>query len=216
MNKHRRLTTWFCILVLLFLLSGCTERPFLTKDGLYSFVTLSTEGEFQKKPIQLTWNSNLAVMQQLLLEASFVLGDLHTLSETLLSESIVHDKGDQEVVISSSEPKGIETEEELQEENQENLQIEEELLDKQYKTILLEATFPESKSFELMIDNKTTSLEISSIQIEVIGDHPSRVVLNDTFFLQGIENPNLKPAFAQFIEMLNKTRQVTSPGAKVE
>lgn len=203
MNKLRRMTSGMCIILLLIFLSGCAERPFLTKGGIYSIVSISSEGTVEREPIKLTWNANLAVMQQLLLEASFVLGDLHSLSElepgdvvskdyhdTLLQtnhlESIDEPVGD---VLIAFEGKGT-------------------LADQPTETILLEAAFPEAKPFELLIDDELTILEISSIQIEVIGNYPGRVILNQDIILQGIPNPNLESSFSEFLKMLQKTEQV--------
>jgi len=59
-------------------LSGCSERPFLTQDGSYFIYSVSPSGDTQSELIDLPWNTNMAVMQKLLLESSFVLSDLHT------------------------------------------------------------------------------------------------------------------------------------------
>jgi hypothetical protein len=59
-------------------LSGCSEKPFLTQDGSYVILTVSPSGMTQSELIELPWNTNMAVMQKLLNESSFVLSDLHT------------------------------------------------------------------------------------------------------------------------------------------
>ena len=60
------------------LLSGCSEKPFLTPDGSYVISSISPSGMTQSELIKLPWNTNMAVMQKLLLESSFVLSELHT------------------------------------------------------------------------------------------------------------------------------------------
>ncbi|MEL1135847.1 hypothetical protein AAC978_11740 [Desulfitobacterium sp. THU1] len=228
MNKLRKISFWMCIILLLFLLSGCAERPFLAKGGIYSIVTMSSEGEVEKTPIQLNWNTNFAVMQQLLLEASFVLGDLHTLpsSETtvITAESVPkHNPVNPKDI--SSLPKvedslplanKLDTKNDLLGIDMEGIEeipaissMIDELPIRPTETVLLEATFPEAKSFELLIDDELTTLDITNVQIEVTGLHPGRVILNQTMFLQGIPNPNLESAFKQFLVMLAKTEQAT-------
>lgn len=206
MNKRPRIISGMCIILLLFLLSGCAERPFLTKGGIYSIISISSEGKVEREPIKLTWNANLAVMQQLLLEASFVLGDLRSLSELIPSEVVSitnHDLSQNDLIQTTQHPP---------EENPllrtTNLDSMAEPDHPPTETILLEATFPEAKPFELLIDDELTILEISSIQIEVIGNYPGRVILNQDIILQGIPNPNLESSFNEFLKMLQKTEQV--------
>jgi len=59
-------------------LSGCSEKPLLTQDASYVILSVSPSGMTQSELIKLPWNTNMAVMQKLLLESSFVLSDLHT------------------------------------------------------------------------------------------------------------------------------------------
>jgi len=64
----------FCVLVI----SGCSNKPYLTGDNDYCINTVKTTGEIQKQPLKIPWNFNMAVMRNLLDESSFVLSDLHT------------------------------------------------------------------------------------------------------------------------------------------
>ncbi|WP_328812777.1 hypothetical protein [Paradesulfitobacterium ferrireducens] len=66
------------LLTSIFLLTGCTAKPYLTKDNAYSIIFYSASGTCQVYPLKLPWNSNMAVVQNLLLESSFVLADLST------------------------------------------------------------------------------------------------------------------------------------------
>jgi hypothetical protein len=66
-------------------LSGCSGKPFLTQDCSYDILSVSPSGDTQTEPIELPWNTNLAIMQKLLLESSFVLSDLHTPTTDLKS-----------------------------------------------------------------------------------------------------------------------------------
>ena len=72
-------------------LSGCSEKPFLTQDGSYVILSVSPSGMTQSELVKLPWNTNMAIMQKLLTESSFVLSDLHTPSE---SESSNKDRVD--------------------------------------------------------------------------------------------------------------------------
>ncbi|HHY27819.1 MAG TPA: hypothetical protein GX523_13950 [Desulfitobacterium dehalogenans] len=236
MNKLRRISSMICIMLLVFILSGCADRPFLTKDGMYSIVSISSDQTVQKTPIQLTWNSNIAVMQKLLVEASFVLGDLHSIPGLESGEVIVQDdlglsppkhleaslvpSGEGTFIpINAFEPAKdlIEAKEDGKtarsvihdESMNENLSS---LLGESTETILLEATFPEMKPFALLIDNEIKTLNITSIQIEVIGKYPGRVLLNQNIILQGIPNPNLQSAFIEFLKMQQKTEQTPGNG----
>lgn len=227
MINLRRLSTWAGILGLLLLISGCAGRPFLSQDNSYSIIKVSPVGEIQKTPIQLTWNSNAAVMQKLLLEASFVLSDLHTLKSREI-ESIDTPPPDNESstdeineatplsslssIPENQEPKeSIESNEshesvkphEPVETKEDSVLLTEPLID----TVLLEANFPQTKRFNLMIDGEQLLFDISSLQIEVKGKNPGRVILNREVILQGIRNPNLVPSFDEFIKMLNKTKE---------
>lgn len=171
MSTRRKAWTSILLLLLLFV-SGCTGRPYLTKENSYSIYINTPEGETQKIPIQLSWNTNVAVMQKLLLEASFVLSDLQTQSAPVK-----------------------ESQDELSKASQDETAAKE-------NTIILEANFPKPKSFDLTIDNQSIVMEVSSLQIEVDGPHPGRVILNQEILLQGIPNPNLKPAYNEFMAMI--------------
>ncbi|MDP4158534.1 MAG: hypothetical protein Q8911_02065 [Bacillota bacterium] len=69
-----------CLVVFLssLFLSGCSGKPFLTQDGSYVILSVSPSGMTQSELIKLPWNTNMAIMQKLLIESSFVLSDLHT------------------------------------------------------------------------------------------------------------------------------------------
>lgn len=73
------------------------------------------------------------------------------------------------------------------------------------KTVLIKAQFPESRVFNLTIDEEVQDLTLNSIEIEVDGSQPGRVILNDTLIFQGIPDPNLKPSFDEFLKMLRTT-----------
>ncbi len=64
----------FCVLII----SGCSNKPYLTEDNDYCINTVETTGEIKKQPLEIPWNFNMAVMRKLLDESSFVLSDLHT------------------------------------------------------------------------------------------------------------------------------------------
>lgn len=151
----------FAVLFSSLFLSGCSERPFLKQDGSYIIVSVSPSGTTQSEPIELPWNTNMAIMQKLLLESSFVLSDLHTPS-TLKSIN--------------QDPLG---------------------------TTSLQANFPEPKRMTFVVDDHLLTLEVQSLQIEVKGARVGQVIINRTIILQGINNPNLQPAFEALIDMLN-------------
>jgi hypothetical protein len=200
LNSIRKLSTWTGILLILFLLSGCS-KPVLTQENSYSIITISPDGEIQKQPIQLTWNSNAAVMKELLLEASFVLSDLHT---QISDEAPNTNVSNQKSLIDISETRSNNS-------NSNNKNNKNEVSNNPpeplAQTILLEANFPETKQFDLTIDDNEFKLDVSSIQIEVDGKNPGRVIINQVLILQGISNPNLKLAYEEFTEMLNKTKR---------
>lgn len=170
------------LLISLLWINGCTGRPFLTQDNSYSIHMIPSAGEEQKIPIQLSWDDNAAVMQKLLLEASFVLSDLKTELDDE-AKTLKHGASDStnDPHKSGIEPIRFETESQ--------------------NTINLVANFPQVKQFNLVIDKEPIILDISSLEIEVNGKHPGRVVINQTLVLQGIYNPNLQPAYAEFIKM---------------
>jgi len=210
----RRLSSWTGIFVLLIFVGGCAERPFLTKDNSYSILKVSPEGETQKYPIQLSWNSNVAVMQKLLLEASFVLSDLHT----QLNTDIVSQKDElnkvtqptneplnQEITPPPPEPEPSKViEGEVHEISPEKMAT------PKSDTILLEANFPRAKKFNLVIDDKQYTLDISSIQIEVEGEDPGQVIINQTMVLQGIPNTSLQSSYEEFTKMLDNQKKLPS------
>ncbi|SHN82380.1 hypothetical protein [Desulfitobacterium chlororespirans] len=211
MIKFRRISSLMCLILLLFILSGCADRPFLTKEGTYSIVSISPEDTIQKTPIELTWNSNIAVMQKLLLEASFVLSDLHSIPEAEPGEALAQEEATlvQAEESTAALTDAIEPAQDLNElKIDSKAEIPGNLPGEPAGVVLLEATFPEVKSFELLIDNELKTLHISSIQIEVIGNHPSRVLLNQSIVLQGIPNPNLQSAFEEYLKMQQKTEQI--------
>ncbi len=69
-------------------------------------------------------------------------------------------------------------------------------------TVLLESIFPESQTLTLLINQHAVNMDIYSIQIEVEGSHIGRIILNQTFIFQGINNPDLQPAFRNFVKIL--------------
>jgi len=77
-RKISTLVIGLAVLLSSLFLSGCSQKPFLTQDGSYVILSISPSGVTQSELIKLPWNANMAVMQQLLLESSFVLSDLHT------------------------------------------------------------------------------------------------------------------------------------------
>ncbi|MDR3602732.1 MAG: hypothetical protein P4L49_20020 [Desulfosporosinus sp.] len=80
----RTISTFGLCLAILFsslVLSGCSERPFLKQDASYTILSVSPSGVIKSEPIELPWDSNLAIMQKFLLEVSFVLSDLRTPSD---------------------------------------------------------------------------------------------------------------------------------------
>lgn len=161
MNKH--IASWILLantLLFTLFLSGCSNNPYLTIDNSYNIKTTTVTGETQTVPIMLPWNFNFDVMQNLLLECSFVLSDLKTPDPN-------------EPVLSSED------------------------------TIMLESIFPTSQQITFTIDKQQKTMNITSIQIEVSDPHIGRVILNKTTVLQGINDPNLQPAYQNFINLLD-------------
>jgi len=142
-------------------LSGCSPKPFLTKECTYVILSISPSGMTQSELIELPWNTNTAVLQKFLLEASFVLSDLHTLSSTELSKEAP------------------------------------------LKATRIQANFPQPKRMKFVVDKHVLNLDVQSIQIEVEGAHVGQVILNQTLVLQGINNPNLQPAFKELTDVLH-------------
>jgi len=147
-------------------LSGCSEKPFLTQDGSYVILTISPSGMTQSELIKLPWNTNMAIMQKLLLESSFVLSDLRTPSAlpSALNSSI-------------------------------NVPL---------KTTILQANFTQPKRMSFLVDQQVLTLDVQSLQIEVEGANVGQVTLNQSITLQGINNPNLQPAFKALRDMLHE------------
>lgn len=77
-RKLTPLILGLAIILLSLFLSGCSEKPFLTQDGSYVILSISPSGMTQSELIDLPWNTNKAIMQNLLVECSFVLSDLRT------------------------------------------------------------------------------------------------------------------------------------------
>lgn len=168
MNNRKiiRLILLINLLFCIFILSGCSNRPFLTGDNDYSINTVKITGEIKKQPLQIPWNFNMAVMRNLLIESSFVLSDLHTPD----SDDLLKPSGD---------------------------------------TVYLESIFPESQTMTLIIDQQPVVFDVNSIQIEVRGTNIGKIILNQTLVFLGIDNPDLEPAFTDFIKELN-TKQSSS------
>jgi hypothetical protein len=115
----------------------------------------------QSELIKLPWNTNMAVMQKLLLESSFVLSDLHT-------------------------------------PNFQNPPIHGPLI-----TTILQANYAKPKRMSFLVDRQVLNLDVQSLQIQVEGANVGQVTLNQTITLQGINNPNLQPAFEALRDMLH-------------
>ncbi len=143
-------------------LGGCSPKPFLTQDGTYVILTVSPSGMTQSELIELPWNTNMAVLQNFLLESSFVLSDLHTPSS-----------------VEPSNTAPLKT------------------------TKRIQANFPRAKRMKFIVDQQVLTLDVQSIQIEVEGANVGQVILNQTIVLQGIDNPNLQPAFQELADVLH-------------
>ncbi len=85
-----------------------------------------------------------------------------------------------------------------------------ELIEPSQDTILLESIFPESRAMTLVIDQQVVVMNINSIQIEVGGSHIGRIILNQTLIFKGINNPNLQPAFEDFVKILEANTEILS------
>lgn len=77
-RKLSKLGLGLAIILSSLFLSGCSEKPFLTQTGSYVVISISPSGMTQSELIKLPWNTNKAIMQNLLQECSFVLSDLRT------------------------------------------------------------------------------------------------------------------------------------------
>jgi hypothetical protein len=156
-------------LILLLFAAGCS-KPFFSSVDTYSLVTIKhevsgTEETLRTAPVSPAWNTNNAVSQRLLLEASFVMSDLKRIPADTAIDTIV----DADIA----------------------------------EIIRLEALFPEAKKINVTIDQVKQTLWIETIQIEIIGEHPSRIVLNNSEIYQGRENPHLYPAYLDLVNSLN-------------
>lgn len=159
-RKISRFGFSFAILFTIFFLSGCSPKPFLTQDGTYAILTVSPSGMTQSELVELPWNTNTAVLQNFLLECSFVLSDLHTPS----------------TVSATAQP---------------------------VEATRIQATFSKPKRMKFVVDEHAITLDVQSIQIEIEGAHVGQVTLNQTLELQGLDNPNLKPAFQELMNVLH-------------
>lgn len=109
----------------------------------------------------------MAILQELLMESSFVISDLHT-------------------------PSNLQTPSNLK--SSINVPL---------KTTILRTKFVKPKRMSFLVDQKVLTLDVQSLQIEVEGAKVGQVTLNQTIILQGINNPNLLPAFEALKEMLH-------------
>jgi len=160
-RKISTLGLGLAVLLASLFLSGCSEKPFLTQDGSYVILSIAPSGMTQTELIELPWNTNMALMQQLLLESSFVLSDLRTPSAPNY------------------------------------------LINAPRQTTILQTNFSKPKRMSFLVDQKTLTLDVQSLQIEVEGANVGQVILNQTITLQGIDNPNLQPAFEAVRDMLH-------------
>ena len=72
------------------------------------------------------------------------------------------------------------------------------------KTTILQANFLTPKRMSFLVDQKVLTLDVQSLQIEVEGSEVGLVTINQTIILQGINNPNLLPAFEGLRNMLHE------------
>lgn len=70
------------------------------------------------------------------------------------------------------------------------------------KTTILQANFTEPKRMSFNVDKQILTIDVQSLQIEVEGANVGQVTLNQTITLQGINNPNLQPAFQALRDIL--------------
>ncbi|CAA7601175.1 Prokaryotic membrane lipoprotein lipid attachment site profile [Acididesulfobacillus acetoxydans] len=82
--------------------------------------------------------------------------------------------------------------------------------DSKTASVYLMSVFPHSKSMNLNIDGVTVAMDVRSIQVEVQGPDVGRVILNKSWALQGISDPNLTPAYLDFLKML-ETQSAAKP-----
>lgn len=71
------------------------------------------------------------------------------------------------------------------------------------KATRIQANFPQPKRMKFVIDKQVLTIDVQSIQIEVEGANVGQVIINQTIILQGIDNPNLQPAFKALTDVLH-------------
>lgn len=71
------------------------------------------------------------------------------------------------------------------------------------KATRIQANFSQPKRMKFVVDQQVLTLDVQSIQIEVEGANVGQVILNQTIILQGIDNPNLQPAFQELLNVLH-------------
>lgn len=173
-HKSIRMILFSCLLLLL---SGCS-KPVFTTDNTYTVITILEDGSTVREPLTLSWNTNTAVVQRLLLESSFVISDLRS-----------HDKPVAHTHVLAG-------------------------------SAYLETEFPTAKEIDFVIDNKKQTLLVKSIQLQVMGDDTGKVVINGTDVYYGIYDPNLTPAYLEFVDMLNQIKMNNSnrslPGLQMQ
>lgn len=78
--------------------------------------------------------------------------------------------------------------------------------DTQSESTIIQATFSQPKRMKFTVDQRVVTLDVQSIQIEVEGPRVGLVTINQTTVLQGLDNPNLLPAFKDLRDMLHNTK----------
>ncbi|MDA8227680.1 MAG: hypothetical protein M0T74_08245 [Desulfitobacterium hafniense] len=172
MDKRSSTIFFTGLLFVVFLLSGCSSKPYLTPNNEYQVIKTLPNGSIDTIPIHLPWNSNSGLLNKLLLEASFVLSDLHTLDPEKIKPSSI-------------------------------------------QTIVLRVDFQEAKRMNLRVNDKELSMDVVSIQIEVDGNNIGRVIINQTSMLQGIVNPNLKPAYLELMKTYEQSAEENFAGQRI-
>lgn len=191
--KHlQRIFRWVIPLIVVALfLPGCTSLPFLTTDNSYSILKVAADGTSKTIPIQLPWNANAAVLRKLLLEASFTVSDLHSNASSTTSDL----PGSASSTTSNLPGSASSTTSELPGSGAQTTR-------NSSQAVYLVSVFPQGKQLALNIDDLNVTMDVKSIQVEVQGPDVGRVVLNQSWALQGISDPNLTPAYLDFLDML--------------
>ena len=83
--------------------------------------------------------------------------------------------------------------------------VEELTSDTQTKSTSIQATFTKPKRMKFVVDDHPVTFDVESIQIVVEGARVGQVTINQITVLQGIDNPNLQPAFKELVDMLHNT-----------